>query len=170
MEGKGEVSSVHCLTFRRLLPGSLDKVWTHLTDTALLPGWFGEDSRIEGRQGGEVRLMGGHIRGVVTQWQPPKKLIYTWNVFDPQDDAAAVSAYAESYPTFELEPQVGNKVMLTFTHFPIPERFVPQSALGWHTMLDMLSAALHGEVVKERAMYMQKHAELYHVDLSNLTR
>ena len=169
MENKGEVSSVNCLTFRRHLPGSVEKVWAHLTDTALLPAWFGEDSSIEGRQGGMVRLMGGHIRGVVTQWQPPKKLVYTWNVFDPQDEPDAVSAYPESYPTFELEPQ-GNKVILTFTHFPIPERFVPQSAMGWHTMLDILIATLSGKNIEERSVYMQKNAELYNIDLNNLTR
>lgn len=170
MEQKGEVSSVKCLTFRRVLPGPIEKVWTHLTDTRFLPAWFGEDSSIEGRQGGAVRLMGGHIRGVVTQWQPPRKLIYTWNVFDPNDEPDAVSAYPESYPTFELEPHEGNKVMLTFTHFPLPERFVPQSAMGWHTMLDVLIAALNGETVEARSVFMQKNAELYNVDLNNLAR
>lgn len=74
-----------------------------------------------------MHLMGGHIRGIVTQWQPPKKLIYTWNVFNPDDGPDTVSAYPESYPTFELEPREENEVMLTFTHFPISERFVPQS-------------------------------------------
>jgi len=170
MENKGEVSNVKCLTFQRLLPGPIEKVWAHLTDTTFLPAWFGEESSIEGRQGGIVRLMGGHIRGVVTQWQPPKKLIYTWNVFDPNDGPDAVSAYPESYPTFELEPREGNKVMLTFTHFPILERFVPQSAVGWHTMLDILIAVLNGEAVEERSAYMQKNAQLYNVDLNNLAR
>jgi len=167
---KGEVSSVKCLTFRRHLSGSVEKVWAHLTDTTLLPAWFGEESSIEGRQGGMVRLMGGHIRGVVTQWQPPKKLVYTWNVFDPKDGPDAVSGYPESYLTFELEPREGNKVMLTFTHFPILERFVPQSAVGWHTMLDILITALNGETTQKRSVYMQKNAELYNVDLNNLAR
>ncbi len=170
MENKGEVSSVSCLTFRRHLPGPIEKVWAHLTDTALLPAWFGEESSIEGRQGGLVRLMGGHIRGVVTQWQPPKKLIYTWNVFDPNDGPNAVSTYPESYPTFELGTDETDKVVLTFTHFPIPQRFVPQSAMGWHTMLDILIATLNGEVIADRSVYMQKNAELYNVDINNLAR
>ena len=33
-------------------------------------GWYGDDSTIEPREGGQVRLMGGHILGVVTQWIP----------------------------------------------------------------------------------------------------
>lgn len=169
MSDKGKMTNVPCVTFTRTLPGPAAKVWAHLTDTRLLPAWFGPDSAIEPRQGGAVRLMGGHIRGVVTQWQPPKKLVYTWNVFGPNDAADAVSAYPESYPTFELEA-AGDAVKLTFTHFPILERFVPQNAMGWHTMLDILEAGLGGTAVAERAVYMQKNAVLYGVDLANLAR
>ena len=169
MEEKGAMATVPCVTFKRILPGPIGKVWSHLTDTRLLPSWFGEDSSIEPRQGGIVRLMGGHIRGLVTQWQPPTKLIYTWNVFTPEDGLDAVSAYPESYPTFELAPH-GADVVLTFQHFPVLERFVPQNAMGWHAMLDMLSATLRGETIAERSVYMQKNAALYGVDLNNLVR
>ena len=169
MSDKGEMSSVPCVTFTRTLPGPLEKVWAHLTDTKLLPAWFGGDSSIEPRQGGVVRLMGGHIRGVVTQWQPPKKLVYTWNVFGPNDGREAVSEYPESYPTFELAPH-GEDVVLTFRHFPIVNRFVPQNAMGWHTMLDILEATLGGAKVEERPFYMKKNAALYGVDLSGLQR
>ena len=114
-----------------------------------------------------MRLAGGHIRGMVTQWQPPKKLVYTWNVFDPNDGLDAVSAYPESYPTFELEPRE-NDVLLTFTHFPVPQQVMPQSAMGWHSMLDILIATLHGETIEERSVYTQRNAALYGVDLGNL--
>ncbi|CUA91063.1 Uncharacterized conserved protein YndB, AHSA1/START domain [Chelatococcus sambhunathii] len=169
MNSKGEVSSVPCLTFRRTLPGPIERVWAHLTDTKLMPAWFGEDSSIEPRKGGAVRIMGGHIRGIVTQWQPPHKLIYTWNVFDPNDGPDAVSAYPESYPTFELQPR-GNDVVLIFKHFPIVDRLVPQSAMGWHTMLDMLMATVRGEPIEERAAYTKRNAALYNIDLDNLAR
>ncbi|HEY0463175.1 MAG TPA: SRPBCC domain-containing protein [Polyangiaceae bacterium] len=112
---------------------------------------------------------GGHIAGVVTQWHPPKKLVYTWNVFDPGDPPDAVSAYPESYPTFELEA-AGREVQLTFTHFPALPRFEAQNAMGWHTMLDILEAGLRGETVLERPHYMKKNATLYGVDLNNLAR
>ena len=151
--------------FERLLPGPVERVWQHLTDTKLLAGWFGDGS-IEPREGGAVNLMGGHVRGVVTQWQPPKRLAYTWNVFTPGE---TVSAYPESYLTFELKP-CGNDVMLTLIHLPVLERFEKQNAMGWHTFLDMLKASLRGEPVEDRAAYMKRNAELYGVDLKNLTR
>lgn len=169
MSDKGTFSKVDCVTFRRTLPGPIEKVWAHLTKPKLLPGWFGDNSSIEPRQGGRVSLMGGHIRGVVTQWQPPKKLVYTWNVFGPDDGPDAVSAYPESYPSFELET-AGDAVRLTFTHFPVLERFVPQNAMGWHTMLDIVAATLRGEEVKPRPEYMKRNAALYGVDLNNLAR
>ncbi len=173
MSGIGELSNVHSVKFTRLLPGAIETVWAHLTEPALLPAWFGDNSHIEPRIGGAVRLLSGHIRGLVTQWQPPKhgkaKLVYTWNVFGPDDGADAVSAYPESYPSFELATE-GTIVQLTFTHFPVLDRFVAQNAMGWHTMLDMLDAALKGGPVEARGVYMKKNAALYGVDLDALAR
>ena len=100
MTPKGELTQVPCVRFERMLPGPIETVWAHLTDTRLMPAWFGDDSVIEPRAGGAVRLLGGHIRGVVTQWRPPTKLVHTWNVFGPNDGPDAVSDFPESYPTF----------------------------------------------------------------------
>jgi uncharacterized protein YndB with AHSA1/START domain len=169
MKPKGETTTVPCVVFHRVLPGPIERVWSHLTDTSLLPGWFGNDSFIEPKQGGTVRLESGHIRGIITQWQPPNRLVYTWNVFNPDDGPDAVSAYPESYPTFELEAH-GNNISLTFRHFPILERFVPQNAMGWSVMLDILAAALSGEPVQERSVYAERNAQLYGVDMNQLQR
>jgi uncharacterized protein YndB with AHSA1/START domain len=169
LHARGEMSNVPCITFTRLLPGPIERVWSYLTDPTKLPTWYGEVALIEPRAGGKVRLVNGHIRGIVTQWQPPRKLVYTWNVFDPGAPEDAVSAYPESYPTFELQPR-GEEVLLTFKHFPILERFVPQNAMGWHTMLDMLSAALNDQPIQSRAEYVAKNAAIYGVDLNNLAR
>ena len=142
--------------FERTIDAPSDAIWSVLTDTARLPGWYGE-GRIEGRAGGAVSLMGRHIRGVVTQWQPTEKLAYTWNVFAPGQDT---SEFPESYLTLELD---GSK--LTLTHLPVLEVFVKLNAVGWHTFLDMVDAAARGALVEPREAYMKRNAEHYGVDL-----
>jgi uncharacterized protein YndB with AHSA1/START domain len=133
----------------RLLPGPIERVWAHLTDPKLLPAWFGDKSSIEPRQGGAVRLMDGHIRGTVTQWQPPRLLTYTWNVFAPGDPTDATSAYPESYLTLRLQKE-SDKVLLVLTNLPILEPFEKQAAMGWHTFLDILSDTLASQPIRTR--------------------
>src|SRR2546430_13692581 len=60
------------VSFERVLPGPIERVWEFLTAVERLPSWFGEGT-IEPREGGAVSLMGGHVRGVVTQWRPPRR-------------------------------------------------------------------------------------------------
>jgi uncharacterized protein YndB with AHSA1/START domain len=166
MSDLGSSYRVAAVRFERSLPGPLARVWQHLTVPENLAGWFGKESTIEAREGGAVRLMGGHVRGVVTQWKPERKLAYTWNVFVPGENE---SPYPESYLTTELE-ESGNGVALTLTHLPILERFESQNAMGWHTYLDILSAALRGERVETRETYMKRNAQKYGVDLTNLVQ
>lgn len=165
MNKPGQMGKAPMVRFERHLPGPIDRVWEFLTDTARLPGWFGNGT-IEPRAGGAVRLMDGHVRGVVTQWDPPRRLAYSWNVFDPGEDR---SDYPESYLTITLEP-VGDEVLLTLTHLPVLERFEKQNAMGWHSFLDMLEAAVRGGPVEARPAYMKRNAALYGVDLEKLTR
>jgi len=153
----------------RLLPGPVERVWEHLTNTQLLAAWFGEKSSIEPRQGGTVRLMDGHIRGTVTQWHPPKQLTYTWNVFGPSDPPDALSVYPESYLTLTLEAR-GDNVLLVLEHLPVLERFEKQNAMGWHTFLDILADTLNGRAVRPRPEYMERNARKFGVDLKNMQR
>jgi uncharacterized protein YndB with AHSA1/START domain len=166
MSKDGVTSRVPQVRFERLLPGPIERVWQFVTDPTKLSGWFGADGTIEPRIGGAVTLMGGHVRGVVTQWQPPKRLTYTWNVFGPGETE---SPYPESYLTIELAPQ-GDRVLLTLTHLPVLERFETQNAMGWHTYLDMLEAVVAGETPANRMVYMERNAARYGVDLANLQR
>lgn len=165
MEEKGYFSDERATRFERMLTGPIERVWAHLTDTDLLPVWFGGAGMaylIEPREGGDVRLADGHIRGVVTQWKPPRLLSYTWNIFDGDE---AESAYTESYVTFSLEAR-GDKVLLTLTHRPILPTFEGRTLMGWHTFLDLLSEMLAGEAVEEREAAMKRNAARYDVDLS----
>jgi uncharacterized protein YndB with AHSA1/START domain len=166
MSDRGESFRVLAVRFERTLPGPVERVWEYLTDCAKLRAWFGDDGTIEPREGGAIRFMGGHVRGVVTQWKPSRRLAYTWNVFNPGE---ADSPYPESYLTFDLESR-GAEVLLTLTHLPILERFEKQNMMGWHTFMDILGAAARGEPVEARSAYMQRNAALYGIDLGNLQR
>jgi len=177
MSPEGSVHTDESATFlktpgvrmERLLSGPIERVWEHLTNTRLLAAWFGDNSSIEPRQGGAVRLLDGHIRGTVTQWHPPKQLTYTWNVFSPSDPPEAPSAYPESYLTLTLEPR-GDNVLLVLNHLPVLERFEKQNAMGWHTFLDILTDTLAGRKVRPRQEYSVRNAARYGVDLNNLQR
>jgi uncharacterized protein YndB with AHSA1/START domain len=168
-DGDAAFLKVASVRLERLLPGPIERVWNHLTRPELLPVWFGDKSRIEPRHGGQVWLMDGHIRGVVTQWVPPRRLSYTWNVFAPGDPVDAASAYPESCLSLTLEPQ-GDSVMLTLVHLPVLDRFEKQNAMGWHTFLDILRDTLANQPVRPRQEYMVRNAARYGVDLNNLSR
>ncbi|MDP2331007.1 MAG: SRPBCC family protein [Reyranella sp.] len=162
MSEDAQFTHAHMVRFERLLPGPVTRTWQVLTEINRLPGWYGE-GHIEPRAGGAVALMGGHIRGTVTQYLAPQRLAYSWNVFNPGDE---VSPYPESHLSLELKP-AGDDTALTLTHLPVLERFVKLNAMGWHTYLDMVAAALRGEPVAPRDAYMTRNAKLYGVDLAN---
>ena len=136
---KGEVIAEAAVRFGRLLPASPEKAWAYLTEPARLAEWYG-DGVIEGREGGKVELMGGHIRGVVTGWRPSQFFAHTWNAFSPGE---TVSAWPVSYLEFSLGPE-GGQTKLILTHRPIMPRMQPQTMMGWHTFLDMLEIAIRG--------------------------
>ena len=161
---KGEIIAESAVRFVRVLPGPLEKAWRFLTDTTCLPQWYGEGS-MQPREGGAVTLMGGHVRGVVTGWRPEKFLGYTWNVFSPGEE---VSRFSVSYLEFALQAE-DKAVRLTLTHRPIPHAMQNQTAMGWHTMLDLMKAGLNDEF-PPRAGISAKNAALYGVDLNNLKK
>ena len=176
MSSKGEIIPEAAVRFVRALPAPIGKVWQFLTEPSRLPEWYGEGT-IEPREGGAVSLMAGHIRGVVTQWQPEKALGYTWNVFSPGE---TVSQWPVSYLEFALatDPASSSEAVghqksagtkLTLIHRPIPEAMQKQTAMGWHTYLDLIAAGLENRFPK-RAELFPVNATLYGVDMTNLKR
>jgi uncharacterized protein YndB with AHSA1/START domain len=157
---KGEVIPEGAVRFVRDFSVSPSKLWAFLTESSLLPEWYGEGS-IEPREGGRVSLMGGHIRGVVTGWRPEKFLGYTWNVFQPGEE---VSAWPISYLEFTLEDS-----RMILMHRPIPQAVQNQTMMGWHTMLDLLAEGLKGEYPKRSDLF-PKNAALYGVDMNALKK
>ena len=161
---QGEVIPESAVRFVREFDAPVGKVWAFLTDGALLPEWYGNGT-IEPREGGEISLMAGHIRGVVTGWRPEKFLAYTWNVFQPKED---VSAYPISYLELALE-KTGKGTRLTLLHRPIPEAMQKLTMIGWHTMLDLIANGLKDRF-PPRLDVMHRNAELYGVELNALKR
>jgi uncharacterized protein YndB with AHSA1/START domain len=160
---KGEIVTESAVRFVRPLPAPVSRVWQFLTDPALLPEWY-RGGLIEPHEGGAVSLA-GYIRGVVTGWRPEKFLGYTWNVLAPGE---SVSQWPISYVEIALEPD-GDSTKLTLTHRPIPGAMQKQTAMGWHTYLDLIGLGLSGEFPK-RSDLMAKNAALYGVDMNNLKR
>ncbi|TXL81818.1 SRPBCC family protein [Vineibacter terrae] len=159
MSDDGQLGTDTVVRFERVLPGPIERVWAYLTTSAHLAGWLGEGT-IEPRAGGAVDIGKGHIRGIVTQWKPPRLLAYTWNVFGPDD---VESPFPESYVMIELKPH-GDDVLLTLTHRPILAGFEGLTRTGWHTLLDMLGALLRGEEPEPRQVLMERNRLRYGVE------
>ena len=162
MTETGKTKAETAVRFERLVPGPIERVWNYLTQGDQIARWFGgpvEKYTMEPRVGGVISFGDDHIRGVVTQWKPPKVLAYTWNVFSPGEFE---SPYPESYVQFELE-QKGKDILLILTHRPIPDDFQPQTMMGWHTFLDRLMALLRGDEPETRETLMERNRVLYGV-------
>jgi len=132
-------------TFRieRLLPGTIERVWSYLTDPERRRKWFG-DGPMELRAGGGVELQfefsglsseatpadqenSCTVVGIVTRCEPPRLLSYTWG---NEPDASEVS--------FELEAR-GEHVLLVITHRRLKNReMAVKVATGWNAHLDLL--------------------------------
>lgn len=161
---KGEIVPESAVRFTRSFDAAPGKIWAFLTDSGLLPEWYGEGA-IEPHEGGKISLMGGHIRGVVTGWHPQKFLAYTWSVFQPGEE---ISAWPISYVEMALEP-ADDSTKLTLTHRPIPEAMQKLTMIGWHTMLDLIEDGLRDQF-PPRLDIMHRSAEIYGVELNALKR
>lgn len=143
--------------FERMLPGPAARLWEHLTGSRHLPVWFGSEDMeftIEPGVGGGVSLMGGYITGAVREWQPHKRLAYSWNL-------AGVPA-PETIVTFELDDRADG-VLLSLSQGPIASGFQAASFSGWHTFLDRLEAMLDGRNPGDAMEAMHRHRGAYAV-------
>jgi uncharacterized protein YndB with AHSA1/START domain len=146
MSKQGKFIGNDAVLFERVLPGNIDVVWEYLTVPDRVASWLAI-ATIEPRAGGSARLQweswstddpppNGEpywtATGVVTRWDPPRALAYTWNQ----------PGLPESEISFELTPQ-GDETLLVLTHRRIPkERHL--FAAGWHTHLDLFATRLQG--------------------------
>lgn len=146
----GVMTDATTLRLRRLLPGPIDRVWQHLTDSDLRRRWLAA-GEMDLRPGGTVEMvwrndeltdppglrpegMGTEHRmtGEILAVEPPHLLRYTWP--------------GVGEVTFELA-EAGDQVHLTLTHRRIPDAGTRRGvSVGWHSHLDLLAARLSGAV------------------------
>jgi uncharacterized protein YndB with AHSA1/START domain len=148
VEAYGEVIEPNTLRIKRLLPGSIDRVWAYLTDSDLRRQWLASGT-MEMRVGAPFELVwrneelenaGQRPEGFdeehrmesrITELDPPRKLGFQ---FGSSGDV-----------TIELEER-GDEVLLTLTHRRLPGRDIMlKVAAGWHAHLDVLAAKVAGE-------------------------
>jgi uncharacterized protein YndB with AHSA1/START domain len=160
MSDRGETHQETMIRFERRMPGPIERAWEYITSAEHLGKWL-MPGTIEPHEGGAVNLGEGHIRGVVTQWQPPHRLTYTWNVFSAGE---TVSSFPETYVTFELTAD-GHEVRLVLTHRPILlKEYEGRTMMGWHTLLDSLVATAQGREPESRDVAMERNRVLYGVE------
>jgi uncharacterized protein YndB with AHSA1/START domain len=127
----------HVLRFERRIEHPIDTVWEAIATTDGIRGWLGA-AEIDLSEGGKVRLqfdktVGNVVHGQVTEVQPPRVLEYTFGEEDPP-----------SVLRWELHEENGATVLVLTHTLPTPEH-IADALAGWHTLLDLIPAAIAGE-------------------------
>jgi uncharacterized protein YndB with AHSA1/START domain len=126
----------HVLRFERRIEHPVETVWEAIATPGGIRGWLGT-AELDLSEGGRVMLrfdktVGNVIEGRVTEVDPPHVLEYTFG----QDD---------SILRWELRPAGDAATTLVLTHtLPSPDE-AANALAGWHTLLDMIPAAIDGE-------------------------
>jgi uncharacterized protein YndB with AHSA1/START domain len=159
----GTILESGTIRFERLLPGPIERVWAHLTESDKRGKWLASGP-LEPKVAGRVELHfrhadlsphreeipqkykqyenGASFTAEVTRCEPPHVLSHTWG------DGSEV--------TFELTPQ-GQGVLLVLTHRRLTPTGMQSVAGGWHTHLGILVDHLNGRVPQP---FWSAHARL----------
>jgi uncharacterized protein YndB with AHSA1/START domain len=119
----------------RRIEQPIERVWDAIATPEGIKGWLGA-AQLDLSEGGDVRLqfdktVGNVITGHVTAVDPPNLLEYTFGQPD-------------SILRWELE-SAGDATVLVLTHTLPSAEHRAKAAAGWHTLLDMIPAAIAGE-------------------------
>ena len=121
------------------------KVWAALTRPEFTKQYFfGFAIDIEPRSGGAFRLLAAdgstHVRGVVVEWSPPRRLCVTWRVAGMKD----FGELPECLVNYDIE-QAGGCVRLTMMEshsWDVPEAVLKGGQSGWPKILSGLKSVL----------------------------
>lgn len=133
------------LVYTIYITSTPEKVWEALTSAEYSREYFsGFGVEVEERVGGAfvLRAPDGsvHIGGEVIAYDPPRKLVITFNVNWP----GLVEALGETLVTYDIE-QSGNSVRLTMTEAndrEISEDILSGGREGWPAILSSLKSVL----------------------------
>jgi uncharacterized protein YndB with AHSA1/START domain len=144
----GRFSGSDSVVLERLLPGSVERVWSYLTDPLYLKTWLAGGT-VNVHAGGTLHLdfdliecpgrepVHGTMEGIITAYNPPTLLAYTWG-----ESGARAAGDPDSLVTFELQPAANSQTLLTLTHTRIVTKDLPSIGAGWHVHLDVLTDRL----------------------------
>jgi uncharacterized protein YndB with AHSA1/START domain len=126
------------LRFERDFARPIEKVWAALITPARISDWLCADAEVEARVGGRFHLVfrnGPHsMTGVITRFEPPRVLEYTW----PES-----AAKGDSMVLWALSATAGG-TRLVLTHTLTGGGAVADFASGWHWHLDAMERAIDG--------------------------
>jgi uncharacterized protein YndB with AHSA1/START domain len=139
VDGKGTIQQdgdSYVLRFERRIDHPLEDVWHAIATPDGIRGWLGA-AQLDLTPGGAVRLqfdktVGNVIEGKVTAVDPPRVLEYTFG----QDD---------SILRWELTPAGNDSTTLVLTHRLPAAEHLPETLAGWHTLIELIPAAIAGE-------------------------
>lgn len=122
-----------------------ERVWQALTSGDYTRKYFWDRTvEIEPKQGGTflLKLPDGrvNVRGKVIDYDPPRKLTYTWKVEWPED----FRKLPECLVSYEIVP-AGEAVRLTMTEshsWDVPEAILSGGRSGWPAVLSALKSLL----------------------------
>jgi uncharacterized protein YndB with AHSA1/START domain len=125
------------LRMERSLEHPPEQVWRVLTESEHLAQWFPSDVEMEPKPGGAVRFVfregeAPPSEGVVTEFDPPRVLAYTW--FD-------------NVLRYELHAR-GDECLLIFTHTFDDRAGAASFASGWQLCFDAMAQVLDARPVE----------------------
>lgn len=140
-----EIDGRPALRLERVLRHSPDRVWRALTEPEEMAAWHPTPARFEPRVGGRVEYVaGGDVPGMadgeVLEYEPPRRLAYTWAAGDREEDELR----------WELRPHDEGCLLILVHSFD--DRFkAARDGAGWHVCLDALADSLAGGPGRDRA-------------------
>ncbi|MFI4935931.1 MAG: SRPBCC family protein [Caulobacterales bacterium] len=118
----------------RQIPRPVEQVWAALTIPERLEDWLGQRADLDLRVGGRyfVWFVGegdNAVRGVITEYEPPRLIAYDWNF---------------GVVRWELEAVAGG-CRLTFSQTGLNAWWLLGGSAGWHVFVDQLVASVESD-------------------------